>query len=637
MELLDRANEEIAKYVRRTKGVYTKARYKEIAKKLREISKALREKVGSGIDIDGVIGYELRKQEKLLDLLKGDIVKVKGGEVNFLFPSTEQIKTAALFKPVTEGFTYDSYLNGIQEGLYNVWDSAVRTGYLTGQTTQQIVRNVMGGISPETKLRNPGMIDRLRNSVQANTRTVLQSFAHETRSRVYAENEKYFGDGETEYKYEWLSTLDNRTCIACGELDGRLFRTLEEVPQIPLHTGCVTGDAFVSSVGRITKVYRRRYKGLLYRITTASGNVLTVTPNHPVLTDKGFVRAHLLNVGDDVICDNGLKAIGIVCENENDREATIKDVFRSFRKSPSVSSCSVPVTAEDFHGDAVYNKVDVVSSDGELSGKGNVSGFKFVGKNPFINGNLAAALENEPHKRGVLQILRSHFPALGNLVRVLGKLGDLLWSGMTHPLNLLFTWVPLGNVVPPEKADHGTSSVAEPFGDSGNSDPLIVKLKNLINRKIVGRAFAACVNSRLEQDVPDDVFGTTVLAGDVLDRYSASISPDNIVAVDVIFSFTHVYNLETENNWYVANGIITHNCRCVLLPYFDIKGGTRASPEGYLDDDTDFETWLRDQDEKTQLDVLGRTRYEMFRDGTPMKQFVDGGRVLTLKELEERI
>lgn len=315
MELLDRTNEEIAKYVRRTKGVYTKARYREIAKKLREISKALREKVGSGIDIDGVIGYELRKQEKLLDLLKGDIVKVKGGEVNFLFPSTEQIKTAALFKPVTEGFTYDSYLNGIQEGLYNVWDSAVRTGYLTGQTTQQIVRNVMGGISPETKLRNPGMIDRLRNSVQANTRTVLQSFAHETRSRVYAENEKYFGDGETEYKYEWLSTLDNRTCIACGELDGRLFRTLEEVPQIPLHVGC----------------------------------------------------------------------------------------------------------------------------------------------------------------------------------------------------------------------------------------------------------------------------------------------------------------------------------RCVLLPYFDIKGGTRASPEGYLDDDTDFESWLRDQDEKTQLDVLGRTRYEMFRDGTPMKQFVDGGRVLTLKELGERI
>ena len=87
-----------------------------------------------------------------------------------------------------------------------------------------------------------------------------------------------------------------------------------------------------------------------------------------------------------------------------------------------------------------------------------------------------------------------------------------------------------------------------------------------------------------------------------------------------------------------AQPVVKHTgCRCVLLPYFDIKGGTRASPEGYLDDDTDFESWLRDQDEKTQLDVLGRTRYEMFRDGTPMKQFVDGGRVLTLKELEERI
>jgi hypothetical protein len=28
----------------------------------------------------------------------------------------------------------------------------------------------------------------------------------------------------------------------------------------------------------------------------------------------------------------------------------------------------------------------------------------------------------------------------------------------------------------------------------------------------------------------------------------------------------HIYNLETMGGWYVANSIITHNCRCDLLP-----------------------------------------------------------------------
>ena len=617
--------------------MYTKARYREIAKKIRDISKALSEKAGSGIDIDGVIEYELRKQKKLLEQVKKDIVKVKGGEVNFLYPSLEQIKTAALFKPITEGFTYDSYLNGIQEGLYDTWDSAIRTGYLTGQSTDRIVRNVMGGVSPETKLKNPGLIDRLRNSVYANTRTVLQSFAEETRERVYQKNEQYFGDGKSGYKYEWLATLDNRTCIPCGSMDSKLFKSIKDAPQIPLHRGCVTGDTLVSSVGRISKVYRRRYKGLLYRITTASGNVLTVTPNHPILTDKGFVRAHLLNVGDNVISDNGLETFSVMGEYENHREALIKDVFSSLRKSPSMFSVSVPTTSEDFHGDAVYNKVDIVTADRELSGKRNVFSAKGLRKEFFVDRISSDILKNKSHKGSFFQILNGHFPVLRGFVSCLRKFGDLFWSGITHPLNLLFVWIPLVDIVPPEKVDHGTPSVTKPFGDSGNSDSLIVKLKNFTNGKIVGRALTACVNSSLLQDDSDNVFGRTILAGDVLDRYSALIKPDNIVSVDVKFSFTHVYNLETENNWYVANGIITHNCRCVLLPYFDIEGDTRSSPDGYLDADTDFETWLRDQDEKTQLDVLGRTRYELFKRGEPMRQFVDGGRVLTLKELKERI
>ena len=239
--MLDKANAEIAKYVKKTSGVYTKARYKEIAKKLSEVSRSLKEKVDDGNDLDGLIEYELKKQKKLLDSVKGDIVSAKGGKVNFLYPTVEQVKTAALFKPVDAktGLTYDTYLDGIENGLYNLWDAQVRTGYLTGMPTKQIVSNVMGGISPETKLRTPGLMQTVRNSVYANTRTVLQSFAAETRNRVFEENEDYFGDGtKGGAKYEYLATLDNRTCLVCGSEDGKLYKSLKDAPVIPQHRGC---------------------------------------------------------------------------------------------------------------------------------------------------------------------------------------------------------------------------------------------------------------------------------------------------------------------------------------------------------------------------------------------------------------
>ena len=239
LKLLDQANAEIAKLIKKTSGVSTKARYKEITKKLKEIADELKEKVETNTDIDGIIDYELKKQQKVLGLAKQYIKDVKGGRIDFLYPSLEQIKTACLFKPIDTkyGLTFQSYLESIASGLYNTWDSALRTGYLTGQTTKQIVKNVLGSASQVGKLSQMGTMQTLRNSVYANTRTALQSFANETMTRVYKDNEKYFG-GDTPYNYKYLATLDARTCIVCGELDGKLYKNIEDAPMLPQHRGC---------------------------------------------------------------------------------------------------------------------------------------------------------------------------------------------------------------------------------------------------------------------------------------------------------------------------------------------------------------------------------------------------------------
>lgn len=227
VEMLDKAAAQVSKFVRRTSHIHTKERYKEVAKKLRGVSKALRQEVEDGTDIDGLIDAELERQERLLK---------SAVNVTLDMPSREQIKAAALFRPITEGMTWKSYLDGIESGLFNVWDSAVRTGYLTGETTASIVRRVMGGVTRGERLTNPGQIRSLRNSVYANTRTALQSFAAEARNAVFERNEEYFGEGG--YKYKYLATLDSRSCLVCAASDGSLYRTLSEAPQVPRHRGC---------------------------------------------------------------------------------------------------------------------------------------------------------------------------------------------------------------------------------------------------------------------------------------------------------------------------------------------------------------------------------------------------------------
>lgn len=56
--------------------------------------------------------------------------------------------------------------------------------------------------------------------------------AEEARDATYKENSRLFSG------YRYVGTLDSRTCLVCGELDGKVFKTLEEAPELPAHHNC---------------------------------------------------------------------------------------------------------------------------------------------------------------------------------------------------------------------------------------------------------------------------------------------------------------------------------------------------------------------------------------------------------------
>jgi len=90
------------------------------------------------------------------------------------------------------------------------------------------------------------------------------------------------------------------------------------------------------------------------------------------------------------------------------------------------------------------------------------------------------------------------------------------------------------------------------------------------------------------------------------------------------------------------------NCRSSTSPVtkswrelgFDIDElppATRASMNGQVPADQDYDTWLRKQPKAFQEEVLGPTRAKLFRKGLKMERFVDRkGSTLTIEELKRQ-
>lgn len=221
---IENANKLILTELRKSHSITTKERYRKIAIYLKDVSKELKSKLVKSMNYEDFIDYEINALINIFDKYEG---------IEFLIPSKEQIISAATFKPYLPNTTFENYLDRLKDDFFNTWDSAVRSGYLTGMTTEKIVKDVMGTIAKNADVTKYGTIQNLRNSVEKNTRTALQSFASEARKIIYEKNEKII-DG-----YKWIATLDTRTCLVCGNMESKTYKTMADIKnQPPIHFNC---------------------------------------------------------------------------------------------------------------------------------------------------------------------------------------------------------------------------------------------------------------------------------------------------------------------------------------------------------------------------------------------------------------
>jgi hypothetical protein len=126
---------------------------------------------------------------------------------------------------------------------------------------------------------------------------------------------------------------------------------------------CVVGETVVSGPA-ICAGYRREYSGEIIILHTAGGKELSCTPNHPILTNKGWIAAGLLTKGDNVICRSYFDRISGGSPNIDQGETRIQDIFDSLSVNGNI--VRFPSSAGYFHGDVSNGEVDVIFPDGFL-------------------------------------------------------------------------------------------------------------------------------------------------------------------------------------------------------------------------------------------------------------------------------
>lgn len=105
---------------------------------------------------------------------------------------------------------------------------AIRLGVFQGKTNAEIVQAIRG-----TQAANfaDGILSVTARHAEAVARTAVQHVSNVARATTFQQNT------DVVEAVQWVSTLDKRTCPACGALDGREF-ALNAGPRPPLHVNC---------------------------------------------------------------------------------------------------------------------------------------------------------------------------------------------------------------------------------------------------------------------------------------------------------------------------------------------------------------------------------------------------------------
>ena len=398
-------------------------------------------------------------------------------------------------------------------------NAEVLQGILQGESMDKIA----GRFSKVTEMN--------RVSAIRNARTTVTSAENKGRQDSY---EKATSDG-IQLEREWISTNDGRTRHSHRLLDGQTapvdkpfqselgpIRFPGDPEAAPANVyNCFVGETNVASDSDVIRSYKHKYSGKMVSVKTSGGVNFTCTPNHPILTPRGWIPAELLQNGDNILVtfcgEDGILRIDPDVDHAFPSMETVHNLL-DVSLGERAASMSV-----NFHGDVPTSNVEIVT------------------KKRFLRENRNSSFGNCVNKF-FLKFADKPFPSKCSFMKHFRRIRKSSFRnvcGEGKPFSFLRACL-------------------------GHSD--IHSLRTVPSH-----------DSFLTEYSIDDLPANSVIDGELLYRLSGRVFLDQIVDVNTFVSSCHVYNLQTENGYYFVNTIvpqnggkcngiaaIAKNCRCTM-------------------------------------------------------------------------
>lgn len=317
---------------------------------------------------------------------------------------------------------------------------------------------------------------------------------------------------------------------------------------------CFPGDEIVGTDG-IEKVYRRFYRGKILTIRTKKGQKFRVTPNHPILTDQGWIMAQFLEIGSNIISMTNIDKIRGRNSYINDRPSMLSEIydFLSVKNLHRIRSGNL-----DFHGDGKTGNIDIISVNRKLRNALQSFIYKKIHKSGFTNS----------YPRFSFLKRFSHFISLG--IRHLFTTQSSM-SFLSNLKSLLFC--------------HFGSTFSHKLGSS-IAFPSLISIRRqsffLFSRQTRHAKDASFFKrTNFHSAFNKSPFNSKrINSGDIAKiqhGFPGIVERDQIVNIERGAWSGHVYNLQTKTGYYKLyhsdkkNAIIVHNCHCSADYEFTLK------------------------------------------------------------------
>lgn len=358
----------------------------------------------------------------------------------------------------------------------------------------------------------------------------------------------------------------------CQPFQGRLLSLTGAVDRDPLgepvvttlqnaltrgynHPNAILGDdQEIDTLAGAVGASKGTYRGPAVTISTARGNRVTVSPNHPVLTSRGWVTAQTLREGDHVFGprERGRVPVrGFTTAHVDDVQTTPEDVFAALEVVGTRTSG--PAAGHNFDDDRQFlqGEVHVVTTDGCLLPVPDPEVIKETGEVRFVWTDTDPLPVPSGSAEGVS--LRGLGMGVGRPLSDSDTAGEQVTAqgGVRHA---------------EDGGEFLTGRAAEVQGDQP------VHIDGFPAPQVHPGGYEGGPHGRVGDSQEP---GTVALA------VPGGIESDQVVSVKVVEFSGHAYDFQTVDGVYSVGGVILHNCRHTIVPH--IPGDAPSPDPGGID------------------------------------------------------